>query len=942
MSEGGISVTDRPKVSIAMPVYNGGSYFELALQSALAQTYANIEIVIVNDGSTDNGATEAVALKYAAQDKRITYVAQANGGVAGALNTFMRHAKGDYFAWLSHDDLFLPHKIESQLAFLGKLGSKQASTFSAYALIDPKGDLICEVRDDIGKFIRRPSLSLLGGGINGCTLLIPMDVLREGGLFDTRLRHTQDYEFWGRIIKKHDFFFQPDLLVHYRVHPGQDSRKPAAIVEGDELWLNLVRDREGIEKVQLYGSVKNYYTQMAKFLALTPYAGALESVKKLAPAAANPDATLVSVILPFRDQIAQLVKAARSVLAQTHRNFELLLIDDGSTEALDALAELAQGDNRIRLVRQPRSGKAAARNLGLKLALGEYIAFLDAQDTFLPKKIETQMLAMQEEGAVFSHSSYFWHSPAAVLKSGILDVGQFSGEIYPRIIDDCPIAASTVMIHRLLLAEGYRFPEDLDGFDDVGLWASIAQRHHILAIETPHSDVERDQSQHAADAARSEALVKYFKQDPIHSRYSFEISSLENGTAINDCAYHKKLTHGDFESYIVTHYFYQGLEDYAAAFQIIEEAAHTPSGAECFDVMFRYGVSAAQIGRVSMAIETLEAADALSPGDPHNAYALGSLYATVGRLREAETLFARNTPVLCGSGDFAWTGILSFSPSAGSKRADHHSAARIANVIAAPAAPHGGWDAIYFAAADSTYFCRYAVQVANSIRKNSKCNVLIHFHVLNPDTEAERIIGLLKALGAPLAVTAETVDLSRLSTGARRAFYTCARYLVAPDIMRRYEAPLIIADIDQLIMSGLRPFLAANQGADVGLLRFEHNITNIFSLYSATLMILFPTPPAKDFATRLANNIRDVMASNSDLIWHLDQGMLAVTQMTSQDAKFSFFSPAFVDLAKPTPDAPRIFWSIGNAIEANTAKLSLPDFVKFAEALPAETQGPSV
>jgi glycosyltransferase involved in cell wall biosynthesis len=101
-----------------MPVFNGGHYFRAALESALAQDYDNLEIVVVNDGSTDAGETERIAL---AHSDRVRYFYQPNRGVAGAMNTAVAHMTGDYFAWFSHDDLHLPHKPRRRWLFSAAL-----------------------------------------------------------------------------------------------------------------------------------------------------------------------------------------------------------------------------------------------------------------------------------------------------------------------------------------------------------------------------------------------------------------------------------------------------------------------------------------------------------------------------------------------------------------------------------------------------------------------------------------------------------------------------------------------------------------------------------------------------------------------------------------------------------------------------------------------------
>ena len=100
------------KVTIIIPVYNGSNYVREAIDSALAQTYKNIEILVVNDGSTDEGATRDICLSYG---DKITYYEKENGGVSTALNLGIEKMTGDYFSWLSHDDLYYPDKIEKQM-----------------------------------------------------------------------------------------------------------------------------------------------------------------------------------------------------------------------------------------------------------------------------------------------------------------------------------------------------------------------------------------------------------------------------------------------------------------------------------------------------------------------------------------------------------------------------------------------------------------------------------------------------------------------------------------------------------------------------------------------------------------------------------------------------------------------------------------------------------
>ena len=106
-------IEERPKVSIVIPVYNGERYVRYAIDSALAQTYDNIEIIVVNDGSTDK--TDEIVKSYG---NKVRYIKKKNGGVSSALNMAIEKMKGEYFSWLSHDDTYEPTKIEDEIDYL--------------------------------------------------------------------------------------------------------------------------------------------------------------------------------------------------------------------------------------------------------------------------------------------------------------------------------------------------------------------------------------------------------------------------------------------------------------------------------------------------------------------------------------------------------------------------------------------------------------------------------------------------------------------------------------------------------------------------------------------------------------------------------------------------------------------------------------------------------
>ncbi|MBR2830925.1 glycosyltransferase, partial [Candidatus Saccharibacteria bacterium] len=207
-----------PKVSIVIPVYNGEKYVKYAIDSALAQTYKNLEVVVVDDGSTDK--TEKIAKSYGG---RIRYIKKKNGGVSSALNLAIEKMRGEYFSWLSHDDMYEPNKIETEIRFLQENNyiGKKVIVFSDYYLIDTRGKIIAKSRKDHEEIEQKPEYTFLKGHINGLSLLIPKDAFSEYGGFDTELICTQDYVKWKEMARTYKFVHIPELLVSTRWHAKQ-------------------------------------------------------------------------------------------------------------------------------------------------------------------------------------------------------------------------------------------------------------------------------------------------------------------------------------------------------------------------------------------------------------------------------------------------------------------------------------------------------------------------------------------------------------------------------------------------------------------------------------------------------------------------------------------------------------------------------------------------
>lgn len=220
-------MTDTPKVSVVIPVYNGADFVAEAIDSALAQTYSNVEVVVINDGSCDGGATDRIARSYG---DRIVYTSKQNGGVASALNHGVRTMTGEYFTWLSHDDLYTPDKVERSIAFLKTLKGKKHIVYSDYSVFsdDPSNVIQMQLRGvEPGHFRYWITVE---NSLHGCTLLIPRQAFDDCGLFNEALRTTQDYDLWFRMAKEYEFHHIPEMLVKARSHGEQGTVKMAEIV----------------------------------------------------------------------------------------------------------------------------------------------------------------------------------------------------------------------------------------------------------------------------------------------------------------------------------------------------------------------------------------------------------------------------------------------------------------------------------------------------------------------------------------------------------------------------------------------------------------------------------------------------------------------------------------------------------------------------------------
>lgn len=257
----------QPKISIIIPVYNGENYLRESIESAINQTYKNIEIIVVNDGSNDDNKTENIALSYGS---KVKYIKKKNGGVASALNLGIEKMTGDYFSWLSHDDLYTPNKIKNQVDILEKIEDKETLICCRHCVVDKDLHYLYEnsFEGEQGKVVYPALKCLFKGYIHGCGLLIHKSHFDRVGNFNESLPTTQDYDLWFRMLRKQKVYLNEQCDVISRSHEEQGSKKflKSHIKECDKLWINIVDTLTKQEKIEISGSEYKFYKEIYEFL----------------------------------------------------------------------------------------------------------------------------------------------------------------------------------------------------------------------------------------------------------------------------------------------------------------------------------------------------------------------------------------------------------------------------------------------------------------------------------------------------------------------------------------------------------------------------------------------------------------------------------------------------------------------------------------------------
>jgi glycosyltransferase involved in cell wall biosynthesis len=254
-------MTDQHLVSVVIPAYNASATIDETLRSVRSQTHHALEIIVVDDGSTDD--TGAIVKKHAAIDDRIRIVTQDNAGLAAARNAGWRGAESDLIAFLDADDLWAPTKIERQLEALESGGQQVGLVYCWYVRIDRQSTItgVWEGARVGGHVLE---LILAGNFVgNGSSVLVRRQALIDANGFDSGLRAAgaegcEDWLVLCRVAEKYRYAVVPEYLIGYRYLPQNMSSNRPRMLRSWMLAHDQMLARQPGHSAALKRGIRNY------------------------------------------------------------------------------------------------------------------------------------------------------------------------------------------------------------------------------------------------------------------------------------------------------------------------------------------------------------------------------------------------------------------------------------------------------------------------------------------------------------------------------------------------------------------------------------------------------------------------------------------------------------------------------------------------------------
>ena len=390
-------------ISIIVPIYNTEKYLHQCLDSILNQTYTNFEVLLINDGSTDSSGM--ICQEYVGRDSRFRYFEKDNGGVASARNLGLERSGGAYITFIDSDDWVEQNYLDVLYTALKENDTDVAiSTYKRFAQ-DGVFYLRSYSREDdeflnLGTRSRDSFLEILPrlGELDHSFYSISSKLIKReiigNLLFDEQISYAEDLNFFFHLyLGVESVVFVRDYTYVYGTHDASTSQNVNELqaLQELEIFKKMFQqiDRMGLPTFHYFKRMENVVTYRISGFptskAIREYESFVSEIRErvtyLQP--------LISLIVPIYNTEKYLHQCLDSILNQTYTNFEVLLVNDGSTDSSRMICQEYVGrDSRFRYIEKANGVLTDARNVGITRAQGEFLSFVDSDDWIEPTYVE--------------------------------------------------------------------------------------------------------------------------------------------------------------------------------------------------------------------------------------------------------------------------------------------------------------------------------------------------------------------------------------------------------------------------------------------------------------------------------------------------------------------------------------------------------------------------
>lgn len=404
--------------SFVVTSYNYEKYIGETIQSILGQEYDDWEMIIVDDGSTDDSVS--IIKKYCAVDSRIKLLQHpmgVNKGIAASMQLGIAESRGQWISFVESDDFLSPDYLTKKIEVIKQYPSIKF-IFNAVRVIADKKDIVSfnknlgvdyfqEQRKILNSVtfpakMARQFLKLNFIPTFSCVML-DKSILREIN-FDTVVPQWLDTHLWSQLVNKYELFYVDEKLTNWRIHPVSYNKKKIDYHLKQEFFRTLQKQVRGafmsklvglkeLMKKNLRGVFRISYKKKEIVLFGRTYSFKTKSkiIKHLQP---HEQLCKISIILPVYKAEATIARCLSSLVAQTYKNLEIVIVYlDSGDNTLSIINGFA--DERVKIVHQTiKTGPGGGRNLGIDAATGEYIGFIEADDYIANDLYEQLYLAI--------------------------------------------------------------------------------------------------------------------------------------------------------------------------------------------------------------------------------------------------------------------------------------------------------------------------------------------------------------------------------------------------------------------------------------------------------------------------------------------------------------------------------------------------------------------